>query len=78
MNCCRWPLFIDPQGQANKWIKELEKANGLMVIRLSDPNYMRKISEAVPFGKPVLLENVGEDLDAPLNPILLKSTFKQG
>ncbi|XP_073998898.1 dynein heavy chain at 62B isoform X2 [Rhodnius prolixus] len=74
----RWPLFIDPQGQANKWIKELEKANGLMVIRLSDPNYMRKISEAVPFGKPVLLENVGEDLDAPLNPILLKSTFKQG
>merc|ERR1719186_1935210 len=23
-----WPLMIDPQGQANKWIKTLEKDNG--------------------------------------------------
>lgn len=29
------------------------------------------------FGKPVLLENVGEELDAVLEPILLKQTFKQ-
>ena len=29
------------------------------------------------FGTPVLLENVGEELDPLLEPILLKQTFKQ-
>ena len=30
------------------------------------------------FGTPVLLENVGEELDPLLEPLLLKQTFKQG
>ena len=30
------------------------------------------------FGTPVLLENVGEELDPMLEPLLLKQTFKQG
>ena len=29
------------------------------------------------FGTPVLLENVGEELDPLLEPILLKQTYKQ-
>ena len=30
-NTSRWPLCIDPQAQANKWIKNLEKPNLLKV-----------------------------------------------
>ncbi|XP_062847578.1 dynein axonemal heavy chain 3 [Trichomycterus rosablanca] len=76
-NSRRWPLMIDPQGQANKWIKNMEKTNKLAVIKLSDSNYIRTLENAIQFGTPVLLENVGEELDAVLDPVLLKQTFKQ-
>ncbi|XP_059889045.1 dynein axonemal heavy chain 3 [Delphinus delphis] len=76
-NSRRWALMIDPQGQANKWIKNMEKANRLSVIKFSDTNYVRMLENALQFGTPVLLENVGEELDAFIEPILLKSTFRQ-
>ena len=31
MSANRWPLMIDPQGQANKWVKNMEKQNKLEV-----------------------------------------------
>ncbi|KAG2490029.1 hypothetical protein HYH03_011494 [Edaphochlamys debaryana] len=74
----RWPLCIDPQGLANKWIRNMEKDAGLQVIKLSDGNYLRTLENAIQFGKPVLLENVMEALDASLEPLLQKQTFKQG
>lgn len=77
-NARRWPLMIDPQSQANKWIKNLEKANNLSVIRMTSSDYVRVLENAIQFGQPVLLENVGEELDALLEPLLLKQTFKQG
>ncbi|XP_069036810.1 dynein axonemal heavy chain 3 isoform X1 [Lepisosteus oculatus] len=76
-NSRRWPLMIDPQGQANKWIKNMEKASKLSVIKLSDSNYVRILENSIQFGTPVLLESIGEELDAVLEPILLKQTFKQ-
>ncbi|XP_022099330.1 dynein heavy chain 3, axonemal-like isoform X3 [Acanthaster planci] len=76
-NANRWPLMIDPQGQANKWVKNMEKPNKLQVIKLSDPNYTRTLENCIQFGQPCLLENVGEELDPILEPLLLKQTFKQ-
>ncbi|XP_030856161.1 dynein heavy chain 3, axonemal-like [Strongylocentrotus purpuratus] len=76
-NANRWPLMIDPQGQANKWVKNMEKPNKLQVIKLSDPTYTRTLENCMQFGQPCLLENVGEELDPVLEPLLLKQTFKQ-
>uniref|UniRef100_A0A670IKF9 Dynein axonemal heavy chain 12 n=1 Tax=Podarcis muralis TaxID=64176 RepID=A0A670IKF9_PODMU len=77
-NSRRWPLMIDPQGQANKWIKNSEKENRLSVIKFTDTDYMRILENCIQFGTPLLLENVGEEIDPSLEPLLLKSTFKQG
>lgn len=70
--------MIDPQSQANKWIKNFEKENQLRVIKVSDTDYMRTLENCIQFGTPLLLENVGEELDPSLEPLLLKQTFKQG
>ncbi|XP_033843048.1 dynein axonemal heavy chain 7 [Periophthalmus magnuspinnatus] len=77
-NARRWPLMIDPQGQANKWVKNMEKANSLHIIKLSDSDFVRTLENCIQFGTPVLLENVGEELDPILEPLLLRQTFKQG
>ena len=52
-NARRWPLMIDPQGQANKWIKNMEKANNLHVIKLTDPDFVRTLENCIQFGTPV-------------------------
>lgn len=77
-NSNRWPLMIDPQRQANKWVKNMEKANLLHVIKLTDRDFVRNLENCIQFGTPVLLENVQEELDPILEPLLLKQVFKQG
>ena len=34
-------------GQANKWIKNMEKENKLSVIKLSDSNYIRTLENSI-------------------------------
>eukprot|EP00163_Fabomonas_tropica_P002875 TRINITY_DN1232_c0_g1_i1.p1 TRINITY_DN1232_c0_g1~~TRINITY_DN1232_c0_g1_i1.p1 ORF type:complete len:4516 (+),score=1594.38 TRINITY_DN1232_c0_g1_i1:127-13674(+) len=73
----RWPLMIDPQQQANKWIKHLE-GNALKVIDLKQSDYLRTLENAVQFGTPVLMQDIREELDPSLEPILNKSIIRQG
>ena len=69
--------MIDPQGQANRWTKNMERENHLSVIKLTDADYTRHLENCISFGNPLLLENVGEELDPSLEPLLLKQVFKQ-
>ena len=68
----RWPLMIDPQGQANAWVRNMEGRAGLKLVKLSQPNFLRLIEGAVRLGQPVLIEDVGETIDPALEPLLLK------
>ncbi|XP_017780151.1 PREDICTED: dynein heavy chain 6, axonemal [Nicrophorus vespilloides] len=74
----RWPLMIDPQEQAYRWIRQMEAENNLKIMKLTDSGYMRNMESAIRIGLPVLIEEVGETLDPTLAPILLKQTFVQG
>jgi len=74
----RWPLMIDPQEQAKKWIKKLEHKNKIVTSRLTDKNMLRDLENCIRIGKPLLIEDIGEVLDPSLEPVLQKATFKQG
>eukprot|EP01083_Nonionella_stella_P177342 623003_1 len=72
----RFSLMIDPQSQANKWIKNLYCGN-LQIVDLK-MDFMRVLEGALQFGTPVLLQDIEEDLDASLDPILLKKFIVSG
>ncbi|KAK2585046.1 hypothetical protein KPH14_008566 [Odynerus spinipes] len=74
----RWPLMIDPQEQANRWIKNMERENDIKICKLTDPNFMRILEACIRIGAPVLLEEVTEILDPSLEPVLMKQIFVQG
>lgn len=77
-NARTWPLLIDPQGQANAWIRNLHKNDNLQVCKASDPKFMKMVEGAIRLGFPCLLENVGDSLDPGLEPVLLRNVFLIG
>jgi dynein heavy chain len=66
----RWPLFIDPQGQANKWIRNLGKDDKIRVMKFTDNSYLKYLEGSIRYGTPVLIENVGTELDPAIEPLL--------
>ena len=72
----RWPLLIDPQGQANKWIKLNEKDNKIVAIRQSETEFVKHLENAIQFGYALVIENLEQDVDPSLDTLLLKQTFR--
>lgn len=72
----RWPLCIDPQVQANTFIKNMGKDNdeGMTSLKPTNQNLVRDLEMAIQFGRWVLLENVGIKIDPVLEPLLLQQT----
>lgn len=71
------PLIIDPQNQANKWIKNIEKDRDIIVTRLDKDDFLRSLERALSLGRPFLIESVPEDIDSVIYPVLQKQTFKE-
>ncbi|KRX05785.1 P-loop containing nucleoside triphosphate hydrolase [Pseudocohnilembus persalinus] len=72
----RWPLFIDPQGQATRWIKKNESDSKVIVTKQTESGFVRHLENSISFGQVLIIENVKEEIDSILDPILSKQTFK--
>ncbi|XP_019756852.1 dynein axonemal heavy chain 8 [Dendroctonus ponderosae] len=74
----RYPLLIDPQNQGKSWVKDKEKNNQLIVTSLNDKYFRNHIEDAVSLGYPMIIEDIGEELDPVLDNVLEKNHIKIG
>ncbi len=76
----RWALMIDPQMQANIWIKKMEEKRKIICIKPTmDAKIMgRQLEQAITYGMPVIYEDANENFDPMLDPLLGKQIEKKG
>ena len=76
----RFPLMIDPQQQARKWIlkRERELTEKNCILTLSHPNLKEAIKMPLQEGWPCLIENIEETVDPMLDPLLEKQIIRKG
>jgi dynein heavy chain len=81
--CKRWPLLIDPQLQGIKWLRKRESNRGEgapppLILQMSMSNWPRQLEGAIQNGRTVIIENLGEDVDATLDPVLARAIYRKG
>ena len=76
----RFPLMIDPQGQALNWIKTKEAANVPLwgLTTLTDPKLKDKLESCMGEGHALIITGVEEEIDPMFDPVLEKQLITKG
>lgn len=73
----RYPLVIDPAGQAMSFLSQLMAAKKLTKTSFTDQNFLKILESSLRFGTTMLIQDV-EKVDPILNSVLNKETHKLG
>lgn len=73
----RYPLIIDPSGQATAFLLNEYRERKISVTSFLDESFLKNLESALRFGTPLLIQDV-EHLDPILNAVLNKELRKAG
>lgn len=73
----RFPLIIDPSGQAIQFLRNEYKDRRIVVTSFLDDSFLKVLETALRFGNPLIIQDV-EKLDPILNPVLNKELRRTG
>ena len=73
----RYPLIIDPSGQATEFLLQEYKDKKITKTSFLDDAFRKNLESALRFGNPLLVQDV-ESYDPILNPVLNKEVRKTG
>lgn len=77
-SAARCPLLVDPQLQGVAWIKRREGPQGLVTVQTTEHRWLDKALRCVEEGLPLLVENMGEALDASLESMVARRLIRRG
>jgi dynein heavy chain len=63
--------------QGQKWLRGREGTE-MIAIQLSQKQWLKKVEMAVSNGNVLMIESIGQDIDAILDPLLSKQFVKKG
>ena len=68
----RWPLVIDPQSQATKWLTNMLSKDKKTVTKITSPSFLQDMRASIKNGVPVLLIDIEDTLPAVLDSVFAK------
>ena len=71
-------LFDEHDDRSRLLLARREADARLARVQLTAPGWLKAVVAAIQAGTPVLLENVGEELDATLEPVLSRAVYAKG